>query len=157
MINEFYDLSNDAEYLEHELINNPTKNITKEVLRTIVWPHADWERTPTEKHQSYPHQLTTEANVWLFFIKKKILPTQHDNTESFNYVMLLYCILTKKAFDLNDMIQGAILTWMNISKGVKLFSSTIDKLCLKYILSFACSYRWKFQVGYVTKQRSIGL
>ena len=73
----------------------------------------------------------------LFFIKKKILFTRHDNMVLFEYVMLLYCILMKEAFNLGHIMQWALLAKMESSKGAKAFLSTIEELCLKYIPSLA--------------------
>ncbi|TYK21353.1 hypothetical protein E5676_scaffold1814G00230 [Cucumis melo var. makuwa] len=88
------------------------------------------------RHQLYTYQLTTEVNVWLFFIKKKILFMWHDSTRFFDYAMLLYCIQTKTTIDEVAIIQETILIWIEVPKAAKPFSSTVEKLCLKYIPSF---------------------
>ncbi|TYK14845.1 hypothetical protein E5676_scaffold461G00120 [Cucumis melo var. makuwa] len=71
----------------------------------------------TRRLQLYSHQLTTKANVWFFFIKKKILLTRHDSMVPFEYAMLLYCIMMKQAFNLGYVMQEALLTWMKNPKG----------------------------------------
>ncbi|KAE8650696.1 hypothetical protein Csa_023718, partial [Cucumis sativus] len=65
-------------------------------LKVIAWLGTKWEVAPMGRFQLYPHQLTIEANVWLFFIKKKIVPTRYDSTISVDYAMNFYYIMTKK-------------------------------------------------------------
>lgn len=55
VINELYGLSNEAEYLGHELINHLTEGITKEIFKTIMWTSAEWEKMPNVRLQLYPH------------------------------------------------------------------------------------------------------
>lgn len=54
-INELYSLPNNVKYSGHELINNHTRSITREVLKNIIWPNTDWEKTPTMRLQFYSH------------------------------------------------------------------------------------------------------
>uniref|UniRef100_A0A9I9DSV8 Uncharacterized protein n=1 Tax=Cucumis melo TaxID=3656 RepID=A0A9I9DSV8_CUCME len=109
-INKIHGLPNDEveAYLGHQLINAPTQGFARIMLKKIVWLDAEWKKIPMGRLQLYPHQLTTESNVWLFFIKKKILPTRHDSAMPFDYAMLLYSILMKQAFNLGYLMQGAL-------------------------------------------------
>ncbi|KAA0067453.1 hypothetical protein E6C27_scaffold40G001190 [Cucumis melo var. makuwa] len=83
-INELYGLPDKEDaYPCHQLINKPTKGLVRRMLGVIAWPCVDWESLAnvyhaTVKLQLYPHQLTIEASIWLFFIKIKILPMHHD-------------------------------------------------------------------------------
>lgn len=95
-INELHGLLEEVEaYHGHELVMKPTEGLARRMLEVTVWPRAEWERTSTGRLQLYLHQLIMKANIWLFFVKKKILPTQHDSMVSFEYAMLFYYILMK--------------------------------------------------------------
>ena len=78
--------------------------MVKRLLKVILWPDHR-ESTLMGKLQLYPHQLTTEVNVWLFFIK---IPNNHDSTVSIEYTLLVCDNLTKQAFNLGFIMQGAL-------------------------------------------------
>ncbi|TYJ95705.1 hypothetical protein E5676_scaffold282G00030 [Cucumis melo var. makuwa] len=65
----------------------------KDELETIAWKGTIWDKTPIGKYQLFPHNLAMKANIWLFLMKIKLMPTRHDNTISLDKVMLLYCIM----------------------------------------------------------------
>lgn len=92
---------------------------------------------PTRRLQLFLHHLTIEANVWLFFIKKKIIPTQHDSTIPIEYVLFLYCIMAKKPFNLGYVMNKAFLGWMRNPKGSKSFPTMAKKFCQKYLSTLA--------------------
>ncbi|KAA0025421.1 hypothetical protein E5676_scaffold68G00640 [Cucumis melo var. makuwa] len=89
--------------LSQPLITESTES-GEEIVKVILWPDHR-ESTPMGKLQLYPHQLTTEVNVWLFFIK---IPTNHDSTVSIEYTLLVCDNLTKQAFNLGFIMQGAL-------------------------------------------------
>ncbi|TYK15967.1 hypothetical protein E5676_scaffold94G00870 [Cucumis melo var. makuwa] len=133
-INELYDLPNDlGAYPGQRLIVDCREGDAKKIIKLIVWPEADCTSTPTRRLQLFPHQLTIEANVWLFFIKKKIFPTHHDSTILTEYALVLYCINAKKPFNLGYVMNEAFLSWMRNPKNAKPFPTTVKKLCLKYL------------------------
>ncbi|KAA0062068.1 hypothetical protein E5676_scaffold143G001680 [Cucumis melo var. makuwa] len=113
VINELYGLSNEAEYLGHELINH----------------------------------LTEEEDS----------PHQHDSIVPFEYAIILHCIITKQVFDLDKVIQRALLTYMENHKCAKLFPSTVEKLCLKYVRPFLARLpQTHMPVGDVVRRQSTG-
>lgn len=119
-INELYGLLNDLDsYPSQSLIAEPTKGDARMIIQLIAWLGAGWTRTTTRSLQLYPHQLTTEANVWLFFIKKKIIPMRYDSTVPIEYMLLLYCKMAKQPFNLGYMMNEAFLGLMRNSKGTK--------------------------------------
>ncbi|KAA0062900.1 gag/pol protein [Cucumis melo var. makuwa] len=135
VINELYNSPNDAEYLGQEIVTKSTKGLAKEALKVVAWPGIMSEVKPMKlRYQLYPH-LTTKANVWMFFTKNKIFPTCYDSTISMDYTVILYCIMIKKAINLDEIIKAAILTWMEIPKEAMPFPSLMEKLCLKFLPS----------------------
>ncbi|KAA0040568.1 hypothetical protein E5676_scaffold98G00670 [Cucumis melo var. makuwa] len=66
-------------------LQTPKEGDANRIVKLIAWPRAAWTRMPTGRLQLLPHQLTTEANVWLFFIKKKIIAMCHDSTTPIEY------------------------------------------------------------------------
>lgn len=52
---------------------------------------------------------------------------------------------------MDAIIQGLVLTLMEVLKGAKLFPSMMEKLCLKYIPTFAWFPEKKSQVEYETR------
>lgn len=45
----------------------------QDALNIIVRKGAYWDKMPIGKHQLFLHNLNTGANIWLFFIKKKLI------------------------------------------------------------------------------------
>lgn len=133
-INELYELLNDAKAYPCQPFDiEPIEVLVKRILKVIVWLGADWERMPTGRLQLYPHQLTIEANVWLFFIKKKILPTRHDSTCQLS----IRC--SSIAFSRNRQLGFCNARGTPRRDGApqrrQALSTTIAKLCLKYLLT----------------------
>lgn len=111
-INELYGLPNEVEaYLGHELINRPTQGIARQILNTIAWLGTEWKKAAYMEVATMSILVDNGAQLWLFFMKKKILPTQHDSTVPFEYVMLLYYIFMKQTFNLVHLMQGALWPW----------------------------------------------
>ena len=54
-----------------------------------------------------------------------------------DYALVLYYIMTKQTFNLEEIINRAILGWRRNSKGATPFLSTLEKLCLKYLPTLA--------------------
>lgn len=53
----------------------------QDTLKTIAWKGENWDKTQIEKYQLFPHNLNTQANVWLFFYEKEVdanTTWQHD-------------------------------------------------------------------------------
>ncbi|KAA0063128.1 hypothetical protein E5676_scaffold1213G00020 [Cucumis melo var. makuwa] len=96
-------------YPDQGLIVDPREGDANKIIKLISLPGATWTRTPAKSLQLFRHQLTTDSNEWLFFIKKKILPTHHDNTIPIEYALLSYCIMAKQPFNLGYVMNEAFL------------------------------------------------
>uniref|UniRef100_A0A9I9E1S3 Putative plant transposon protein domain-containing protein n=1 Tax=Cucumis melo TaxID=3656 RepID=A0A9I9E1S3_CUCME len=103
----------------------------QEALERVAWARKKWDVTSIKKYRLFLHNLTTEASVWLVFIKKKLMPTRHDNTISFERIMLLYCIMEEIPVDVDEIICDHIKAWVQHPRGAKPFPHLIERLCLR--------------------------
>lgn len=72
-INAFFGLDENA--VGQVILKNSMREDMKDALETITWKGATWDETPIEKYQLFSHNLNTKANIWLFIMKKKLMPT----------------------------------------------------------------------------------
>ncbi|TYK23866.1 hypothetical protein E5676_scaffold419G00400 [Cucumis melo var. makuwa] len=70
----------EANELGHTIFKNLQEQDLEDASITVAWSGIKWDITPTGKYQLFPHKLNTEANILVVFVKKKIMPTLHNNT-----------------------------------------------------------------------------
>ncbi|XP_061375386.1 uncharacterized protein LOC133317533 [Gastrolobium bilobum] len=74
--------------------------ITGEVLREIGSEGATWGTK-----ESIPRkQLKFEAKVWMHFINSRLIPVSNDSRVNWERAVLVFCILTKKKFDVGRIV-----------------------------------------------------
>ena len=105
------------------------------MFKRVAWSRTKWEITQTGKYQLFLHNLNTKANIWLVFVKKKIMPTRHDNTISMEYIILVYCIIEEIRMNVGEIISKHIIAWVTHPRPARPFLHPIEKLCLKACLT----------------------
>lgn len=90
--------------IEQVIFKNSMREDMKNALKTIAWPETKWHVTPTRKYKLFLHNPNTQANVWLFFVKKKFMPMRHANMISLEKAMLLYCIMEEIPINVGKII-----------------------------------------------------
>ena len=69
VINAIYKLERNT--VEHPIFREPSDCDMQEALERVAWARKKWDVTSIKKYRLFLHNLTTEASVWLVFIKKK--------------------------------------------------------------------------------------
>ena len=96
----------DGNAIGHKIFKNPTQQNMNNLLARVAWLRTKWDKMPTEKYQLFLHNLNTATSVWLLFLKKKIMPMQHDTTIFIHKVMLLYYIMKEILVNVGEIIWG---------------------------------------------------
>ena len=107
MVNLLYRLESNE--IGHIIFKNPLEQDLEDALKGATWPGTRWDKTSIGKYQLFSHNLYTDASVRLVFVKKKIMPTRHDNTISMDRIMLIYCIMEELAVNVGKIICEHIL------------------------------------------------
>lgn len=81
----------------------------KDTLERISWPNTKCDRLPIGKYQLFLHNLNAKASAWLLFVKKKIMPTRHDNTISMEKGILLYYIMEEISVNVRGQSDASLL------------------------------------------------
>ncbi|KAA0047856.1 hypothetical protein E6C27_scaffold133G001210 [Cucumis melo var. makuwa] len=125
-INVIYGLKNNG--LGHGIFKNPKDRNLQEALEKAKWSGTKWDQIPTYMYQLFPHNLTTEASVWLVFIKKNIMPTHHDNIISMERIMLLYYIIMEILVNVGEIICEHLTAGVKHPREAQQFSRLIKQL-----------------------------
>ncbi|KAA0049837.1 hypothetical protein E5676_scaffold118G00350 [Cucumis melo var. makuwa] len=104
-INELFGL--EANEIGHAIFKNLQERDLEDILKRIAWPETRWDILPT-RVSLFPHNLNTEANIWLVFVKKKMMPTLHDNTISIERMVLVYDIMEHLLVNIGEKISEHI-------------------------------------------------
>uniref|UniRef100_A0A9I9D955 Protein MNN4-like n=1 Tax=Cucumis melo TaxID=3656 RepID=A0A9I9D955_CUCME len=99
-INELFGL--EANEIGHAIFKNLQERDLEDILKRIAWPETRWDILPT-RVSLFPHNLNTEANIWLVFVKKKMMPTLHDNTISIEPILHRIIIVRKNKAKLKHL------------------------------------------------------
>ncbi|KAA0054403.1 drebrin-like [Cucumis melo var. makuwa] len=70
------------------------------------------------------------SSTELVFVKKKMMPTRHDNTISMERIMMVYCIIEHLLVNIGKTIREHIIAWVKHPRGARHFPNLIEKLCL---------------------------
>ncbi|PIN07564.1 hypothetical protein CDL12_19862 [Handroanthus impetiginosus] len=128
-INELYNIPP----IELDEFENFCENgIDYEELTRTLCPHgAQWKMTKGEYISFKSNCLDKAAKIWLWFIFAQMLPTSHSGEVTADQALLLYCIMTGKAFDVGKIISNSIIQSANSSRDGLWFPSLITKLCTR--------------------------
>ncbi|XP_024995361.1 formin-like protein 3 [Cynara cardunculus var. scolymus] len=75
--------------------------------------------------------LKPEANIWCYFMRHTIHPMSHDTNLCLERVLILYCILEARPFDVGRMICSNIKACVERTNGKLLYPSLIHRLMQK--------------------------
>jgi len=92
-INALFDLPNIAAAEGNRIMSTPTDAEMNDALTIIAKPGSEWNTSPKGIQSLAPNCLIAEANLWLYFIKRSLLPTTHDASISRDRAMVIYCIM----------------------------------------------------------------
>lgn len=74
--------------------------------------------------------INPEANVWLYFLKFRVMPTTHDSSITKERVLLLTCLLEGRSIDVGQIIHWEIVQCPSKKTGRLFFPSLSTKICL---------------------------
>jgi len=92
-INGLFDLPDIATAEGNRIMSTPTEAEMNDALTSIAKPGSNWNTSPKGIQTLAPSCLIAEANLWLYFIKRSLIPTTHDASISRDRAMVIYCIM----------------------------------------------------------------
>ena len=88
---------------ETRLESTPTE-LMEDAIQVLAKPGAKWDVSPTGIKTLSASSLRPEANLWVYLVKKRLIPTTHDKTVSRDRVMAAYCIMRRINLDVGRII-----------------------------------------------------
>ena len=107
----------------------PTEAKMNDALTTISKPGSKSNTSPKGIHTLAPTCLIAEANLWLYFIKRSLIPTTHDASISRDRAMVIYCIMRGIRLDVGRIIAPQIRGLFFKPRGQLFFPFLVTRLC----------------------------
>ena len=107
-INAIYELRDNPDAEGNKIIESTQTELMEDALRVMAKPGAKWDVSPTGIKTLSASSLTPEANLWVYLVKKRLIPTTHDKTVSRDRVMAAYCIMRRINLDVGRIIAAQI-------------------------------------------------
>ena len=102
--NAIYELRDNPEAEGNKIIESTSTEVLEDALRVMAKPGAKWDVSPTGIKMLSASSLTPEANLWVYLVKKRLIPTTHDKTVSRDRVVAAYCIMRRITIDVGRII-----------------------------------------------------
>lgn len=128
-INGVFDLPNITAVEGNRMMTKPMQAEMDDTLKTIAKPRSKWNTSPKGIHTLAPTCLIDEANLWLYFIKRSLLPITHDASISRDRAMVIYCIIRGIWLDVGRIIAPQIWGMFSKPRGQLFFPFFETKLC----------------------------
>jgi len=128
-INALFDLPNIAAAEGNRIMSTPTDAEMNDALTIIAKPGSEWNTSPKGIQSLAPNCLIAEANLWLYFIKRSLLPTMHDASISRDRAMVIYCIMRGIQLDVGHIIAPQIRGLFFKPRGQLFFPFLVTRLC----------------------------
>lgn len=87
-INAIFKLRDDPDVEGNNLIESTLSEIMQDAVRVMAKPGSKWDVSPTGIRTLLTNNLLPEANLWVYFVKKRLIPTTHDKIVSRDRVMV---------------------------------------------------------------------
>jgi len=128
-INALFDLPNNAAAEGNRIMSTPTDAELNDALSIIAKPGSEWNTSPKGIQTLAPTCLIAEANLWLYFIKRSLIPTTHDASISRDCAMVIYCIMRGIRLDVGRIIAPQIRGLFFKPRGQLFFPFLVTRLC----------------------------
>jgi len=111
-INELYQMKDNPDAPGNKIIDDPTEQQLEDALRVLTQPGMKWSVSLKGIKTLASKILLLEARLWVYFVKKCLIPTSHDKTISRDRVMAAYCIARGIPIDVGRLIASQIRGFM---------------------------------------------
>lgn len=102
-------------------------------MQDAVWlmakPGSKWDTSPIGIKMLPLKCLMPKTNLWVYFIKKQLIPTTHDTTISRDRIMATYYFMHRIPLDVGRIIAAQIISVFSKPWGQFFFPSLIMGLC----------------------------
>ena len=116
-IDAIYELRDNPNAEGNKIIESTPTELMEDAIRVLAKPGAKWDVSPTGIKTLSASSLRPEANLWVYLVKKRLIPTTHDKTVSRDRVMAAYCIMRRITLDVGRIIAAQIRGVFNKPKG----------------------------------------
>lgn len=106
----------------------------QDVVRVMGKQGFTWGTSPTSVKTLTSRCLTLEANLWVYFIEKRLILTIHDTSISRDRVMVVHCIVQCIPIDVGCIIVTQVYGVFDKPRGQLFFSWLIMGLCANVTL-----------------------
>lgn len=79
-INSLFKLRDNPNAEGNQLIASSSNEQMQDTIRVMEKPGSKWDISPTGIKTLPPNFLLLDANLWVYFVKKQLIPTTHDKT-----------------------------------------------------------------------------
>lgn len=128
-INALFDLLDIAAAEDNRIMSTPTEAEMNDALKIIAKPGSEWNTSPKDIQTLAPTCLIAEANLWLYFIKRSLIPTTHDASISRDHAMVIYCIMRGIRLDVGHIIAPQIRGLFFKPRDQLFFPFLVTRLC----------------------------
>ncbi|XP_038904385.1 uncharacterized protein LOC120090747 [Benincasa hispida] len=103
-INELYKMKDIPDASGNKIIDDPQEEKMEDALRTLTQSGTQWSVSLKGIKTLASSKLLPEARLWVYLVKRRIIPTSHDKTVSRDRVMAAYCIACGILIDVSHLI-----------------------------------------------------
>ena len=103
-INTTFKLRDNLDAEGNQLVASTSVSKCKMQFRVMAKPGSKWDVSPTGIRTLPTNCLLPEANLWVYFVKKRLIPTTHDKMVSRDKMMAAYCIMQGIHLDVRRII-----------------------------------------------------
>lgn len=107
-INDMFSLKDNPDAEGNHLIASTSHERMQNVVQVIAKPGSKWETSPTRIKTLPSKCLLPEANLQVYFVKKRLILTMHDALVSRDQVMVAYCIMQYISLDVSCIIAAQV-------------------------------------------------
>ncbi|KAJ9552364.1 hypothetical protein OSB04_016409 [Centaurea solstitialis] len=116
----------------NELFANISEEKLKKIKDFLGKPGTDWEPHNNLRLRKFRScNLTPNANVWVSWLLRSLTPCSHESSLTCERMVLLYCVMTGKRFDVGSVIIKWISYCANRNQGKLFFPTLLHALLLR--------------------------